>query len=148
MYIEKGKSIPESEIRDYLEKHYPEDIKRVSKKAKVTKDDVLQQATRELFLLNEAMLKNYEVWADCEKWPRGNLDTGKHWYQIWFLDLSKDGIPIRRHFWALLFMDRNPSSQGYGYGFSSGAIGMSRLQDATDHIFRILKNMGGCYGQL
>lgn len=145
MYVEKGKSISGQEIKDYLEKH-PEDIKRVSKKTGYA--NILQQAARELYMLNEAMLNDYEVWADCEKWPRGNLDTGKHWYQIWYLDLASGGKPVRHHFWALLFMDRNPSRQGFGYGFSSGAIGMSRLLDATNHIFTILKNMGGCYGQL
>ena len=147
--METGKSISEQEIEKYLTHNYADYVKSVVKKTSLeTPKSILAQAARELFLLNEAMLKGYEVWADCEKSPRGNLDTGKHWFQIWFLDLDKTGKPIRHHFWALLFMDKNRDNSCFKWGFSSGAIGMSRLLDSTEIVFRILRKLGGCYTQL
>jgi len=40
-------------------------------------------------------------------------------------------------------MNKSRGRNDYGWSFSSSAIGMSRLLDATDIIFTILENCGG-----
>lgn len=122
-----------------------------------TPDALIAQAARELVHLNHAVHKDYEVWADVEVAPR-NLDSGAHWYQIWFLKLEQENPderslnptykPVRHHFWPQVLMDKAPRSHDYGWGFKSSAIGTSRLQDATDEIFYLIKKAGGYYAQL
>lgn len=106
----------------------------------------LNRSVREFLRLNNAIKKGWEVWAVCEKQPR-NLDSGKHWFQIYYLSLEK-GKPTKNIFWVTDLMDKNRDRSMRGFGFSSGAIGMSRLLDATNHIFCILKECGGEYKQI
>lgn len=108
----------------------------------------LPYAIQQFVDLNTAIKKKWQVWAECEKYPRGNLDSGRHWYQIYYLGLDVEGNPVKHMFWCVALMDKNRDRSMRGYGFSSGAIGMSRLIDATDHIFTILKNCDGEYKQL
>lgn len=145
MYIEKGKILKVKEVAEWLKGNRKEAIKRQVKKTGRSVEQLIEQAALELVDLNNALLKDYPVWADCCKEPKGNLDSGKHWFQIYYLGMQ-DNKPIKHHFWALLYMDKS-KNQDYRWGFSSGAIGMSRLLASTDAVFRDLKSMGGCYAQ-
>lgn len=111
----------------------------------------------QLAALNNAMVKEAKktggyVRGACRcvvsKEPRGNLDTGRHYFNVYFvgpdggIDMIAPRGPVCR---ALMNMG---SRDGIDTGFfSSGAIGMSRQLDATDIIFSTLKEAGGVYGQ-
>lgn len=107
----------------------------------------LQYVLDDFVRLNTAIKKKWQVWAECEKYPR-TYDAGKHWYQIYYLGLDNKGNPVKHMFWCIAIMDKNRDRSMRGYGFSSGAIGMSRLLDATDIVFNILQKCGGEYKQL
>ncbi len=107
----------------------------------------LSEALRELKDLNKAISKKYEVFAECVKEPRGNLDSGAHHYQIRYLSI-KDKKPERNIFWVPKLMNKNNLRYLRGYTFKSSAIGMSRLLAATNHVFTLLRECGGGYLQI
>ena len=147
MCILKNDKLTKQALSDYFDKHYTEKAKKIIKGTLFESLNGLKnQFITELYDLNNAILNDYEVWFTCEKEPR-NLDSGRHYYQIWFLAMN-NGKPIRRHFWVLVLMDNTGNRSGYRWNYTSGATGMSRLIDATDHVFNILKACGGCYVQL
>lgn len=148
MYIEKGKEINYSEVKKYLEENYMKQAKKLVKESSYdTIESIFDYSARELISFNHALHCGHEVWAECTKYPKGYLETGRHWYQIYYLEIENNK-PVKRHFWPLLLMDKARTQHSFGYGFSSGAIGMSRLLDATDCVFNILKRLGGHYCQL
>lgn len=119
------------------------EAKKKARTCSDTPEKLIEQAAIELVNLNKAMLsKKPDIWAVCTKNP-ANLDRGRHWFQVYYI-LNGE----RRHFWALLLMDKSNDRLSYGWGFSSGAIGMSRQLDATDNIFALCKRLGGAYAQI
>lgn len=110
----------------------------------------LEGFARQLVDLNDALLSGRSVFAVCDREPRGNLDTGRHYYSVHYADASGQVVRFwvgeftpflggehqSRHRWAPYWI------------YSSGAIGMSRVLDATDGIFNFLHHLGGCYAQL
>lgn len=98
--------------------------------------------------LQDALDANRSVFAICEKRPKGNLDTGRHYYSVWYVNDA--GVIMYFHIprplwkqWGVKFPDNysRPS-------FYSGAIGMSRLLAATDVLFAHLREWGGTYTQI
>jgi hypothetical protein len=129
MYVKERKKLTHRQVASYLSKSKTSSPWSVN--------DILN--------LNDAIIKGRSVFAVCDKFPSRGLDYGKHYYSIYYV--NKAGIVC--HFWFPPFMDeQNRSLSIPKYGFSSGVIGMSRLLDATDHLFRRLEEMGGTYVQL
>jgi hypothetical protein len=160
MYVEKSKKITFAQVKKKLSKKITEKLegKYGSKrelsdlKAAFTKQDnwQLDSVCMQLVGLNDALLKGRSVFAICQKSPKGNLDTGRHYYSVHFV--NKLGILDK--VWGYDFysvigqesQDRDRSLDKYIFG--SGAIGMSRLLDATDGLFSTLRGLGGCYVQI
>jgi len=99
--------------------------------------------------LNDVLTDGRSVFAVCNKAP-SKLDRGSHHYTIYY---TTPGGHVE-YFWMGKFMlymraSENKSSSGLRYlTFSSRAIGMSRVLDATDGVFSFLKRIGGCYAQI
>lgn len=158
MYTEKGKRLSKAEFiralkekdRLYTEKDW---YTRPEKKEPISKEQFSEMADM-LKGLNDAMLDGRTVQAICEREPRGNMGTGRHYYSVWFTD--KKGhmsrmYPANGNMRLAQFFgfDKNNRHRYLpGWLFSSRAIGMSRLLDATDRLFAGLKEMGGCYAQI
>ena len=118
----------------------------------------LDHLAEDLALINKAIVKSAKadggycrdvVTCECSKAPRGNLDSGRHYFNVYFVDPKAGSIemlkiigPVSRAVMGL--GKRDGIDTGF---FSSGAIGMSRQLDATDIIFKILKAAGGVYAQ-
>ena len=89
------------------------------------------------------------LFAICEKEPRGNLDTGRHYYSVNYI---KNNEIHKAWFWDFIKVfggyDQNRDRCLDKYVFGSGAIGMSRVLDATDGLFSYLKRIGGYYHQI
>lgn len=143
------KHFTEQDVEQYIinSPYYSELLKKKAKQLNETQEYLLKQASRELVALNNAILAGHQIRALLEKYPR-NLDSGKHWFQIEYPIMNEDKTLSITKFWALLFMDKNNDRSCFGWGFSSSAIGMSRMLDATDHVFNIIGRLGGKYIQL
>jgi hypothetical protein len=158
MHVVKGESVSieemEKRITEQIKKHLeskgwiPFKKNEMAVLRRVTPDQITRLA-EQMVGLNEALLNGWDVFSICEKEPRGNLDTGLHYYSVWYM---KDNY--RNQFWAgdlhfLAHQDANTRNNGVPYlCFYSGAIGMSRLLDATDALFCFLKSLTGTYAQL
>lgn len=122
----------------FLEDHHVDSIAQTLKDI----NDILAKADNVYHVGNK-------LFAICEKEPRGNLDTGRHYYSVNYI---KNGEICKVWLWDFIKhvggyrQDRNRSIDRYI--FASGAIGMSRLLDATDGLFSYLKRIGGYYTQL
>jgi hypothetical protein len=110
----------------------------------------LDTAATALWQLNQALLADRSVGAICVREPKGNLDTGSHYFVIRYVDdkgqlqLFHPGMELAKVFG----MERARAACNYNWVFTSGAIGMSRLLDAVDGVFNILKQCGGVYTQI
>lgn len=122
----------------FLEEHYIDSIAQTFKDI----NDILAKADNVYHVSNT-------LFAICEKEPRGNLDTGRHYYSINYI---KNNEIHKVWLWDFIKIlggyrqDRDRSMDRYIFG--SGAIGMSRCLDATDGFFSYLKRIGGYYTQL
>jgi hypothetical protein len=151
MHIEKGKNISKTTILRAVESKITE-FNRVGAKKIKMESSYIEGAAESLHGLNVALLKGHSVWFEVEKQPR-NWDAGSHYYTIWY-NIIKDGKAIKQILWLYEFtiavhgvsQDKDRSMRKYV--FKSGAIGMSRVLDATDGVFTFLKSIGGCYAQL
>lgn len=157
MYVQKGKRIQSVTIRKAIRKTL-EDLKNsdwsyyktLHRKLKDIEPYQIDMAVDALKSINDALLDGRSVFAVCDKSPPGNLDTGSHHFSVHYT--TKKGETCC--FWAGLFMEylgasKNRMESGLRYfTFRSGAIGMSRLLDATDGLFSYLRNISGCYAQI
>ena len=140
-YIQPGKKLTLAKVLKEIEK----------RKIKSSYHEELKHTAQALVDLNNALLKGGKgVYAVCEKQPRGNLDTGRHYYSIYY---TKKGEPVRLWLGQLTLelggYRIKDSSRGLPYWvWGSGAIGMSRLLAATDGVFTFLTSLGGCYAQI
>ena len=116
----------------------------------------LERLARDLAAINNAIVRSCNanngycrdvVRCEISKAPRGNLNSGRHYFNVYFvakgsIEMLKISEPVARAVMGLSARD------GIDTGFfSSRAIGMSRQMDATDIIFKILKAAGGVYAQ-
>ena len=154
MYCEKGRELTVEEVREAILDAVESGKKWHRTAYREFKREVspewLQKIARQLVELNSAMIKGRKVFAVCDREPRGNLDSGRHYYSVHYV--TEDG-DVRR-FWVGEFTpflggEAQNRHRGVPYWvYSSGAIGMSRVLDATDGIFNFLRRLGGCYAQL
>lgn len=156
MYIEKGQHLTVEQIEAKLKEKLQSMLasgytSKTEKKAlKGASDYDIKKLASDLYQLNEALLTGRTVTAICEKQPR-NLDSGKHYYSVYFttekgeLDIVWGG----EFLYPLIHQDRQDRDRGMRrYIFASGAIGMSRLLDATDGLFTTLRKITGTYTQI
>lgn len=157
-YITKGQKMSKAEIARIVISQLEDMAKQAyySQKEKKAIKDALKNAheidsiAETLHGLNEALLNGRTVFAECEKEPR-NLDSGNHYYSVYFNNAKAESCIV----WGGEFLyryigqdrqDRDQSMRRYIY--KSGAIGMSRLLDATDGLFNRLKSITGTYAQI
>jgi hypothetical protein len=142
------------------EKHYRklETIKRLlraefdNKKIKY-KENELESVSKSVHDLNLAIVKGWYVEAVCIKEPRGNLDTGRHYFNVMYATKDRQvtkfwpggNSQIAKYF-GMVEWKRDWSLPKWS--FSSGAIGMSRKLGATDGLFYRLEKLGLTYVQL
>jgi len=145
MYVQPGKKIKAVTIAKKLEKLFEKN------KIKATPEES-KTVSEELETINKLLIAGKGVRAQCIKEPRGNLDTGNHYYGIEYINNGDF-----ERFWpagnsqiAELFgmSEWNRDYSMPKWSFRSGAIGMSRKLDATDRFFNVLKAITGTYAQL
>lgn len=89
-----------------------------------------------------------KIFALCVKEPR-NLDSGRHYFSVNYI---KDGEIQKVWLWDFIKhvggYDQNRDRNMDKFVFGSGAIGMSRVLDATDGLFSYLRSIGGFYTQI
>ena len=124
----------------------------------------VDQIATDLKAINDILAtKDYPdrtLFAICEKEPRENLDTGRHYYSVNYI-MNNDYYSVNyiknneiHKAWFYEFItviggyDQNRDRYMDKFVFGSGAIGMSRLLDATDGLFNYLERIGGYYHQL
>jgi hypothetical protein len=160
MYTEKSKKITFAQVKKKLSKKIEEKLKgkygskrELSElKAAMAQADnwQLNSVCKQLVELNDAMLKGRSVFAICQKYPKGNLDTGRHYYSVHFV--NKQGVLDKvwgYDYYSVIGQESQDRDRNLDkYIFASGAIGMSRLLDATDGLFSTLRSLGGCYAQI
>lgn len=119
-----------------------------------TQDWELKQAAENIVALLAAMHAERSVFFHLVKYPKGGLEKGRHWYELWYI--TPEGK--REIFWPcsdeiarIIGMDVNNRDRNERkYLFSSGAIGMSRILSATTSFAGLLAaccdidNRGGC----
>ena len=87
-------------------------------------------------------IKNGTIYVVCSKYPRGNLDTGRHYYDLHFV--NAEGKLQRLWLYGYFGQDeQNRDRHMSKYCFWSGCIGMSRLLDSTDSFFNFAKRIYG-----
>lgn len=156
MYVEKGKNLATKTIAKALTaqladsaSYRPKDYMRI--KAEMAADpELLLRTASNLKALNDALLKGRSVYATCDRQPRGNLDSGRHYYSIYSTSVKGQIERLNLSVFSLLLGGtENKRHRDLHYWiFESSAIGMSRLLDATNGVFTFLKSIGGCYTQL
>ena len=93
--------------------------------------------------LVSAINNDYSVFAICEKEPP-SLDKGNHYFSVCYV---KDNIVNKLWLSEAIVLFGGKISKNHNlprFAFCSGAIGMSRVLDATDKLFRWLANVGLC----
>ena len=154
-YITKGRKISvkamTAKIEDQIKarlasSYYSKATKALYRLA--TPDDIKSLAEK-LCGLNDALLNYRDVFANCVKEPR-NLDAGRHYYEVYFIDKQgKANLVFTDALYPLIGMIRQDRDRSMRrYLFSSGAIGMSRVLDATDGPFSFLRELTGTYAQI
>lgn len=137
-------------------------LRRVQKLDRVTKHDkeriaadtdgVLTRFVREISGLCAAIVAKRSVFVVLEKYPSRGLDYGRHWCSVYFVD----GNGRINRFWPgdtvlakVVGMDENNKDRSLPkWMFSSGAIGMDRILDATGGLGYFLRDCGAGYVQL
>lgn len=111
----------------------------------------LKDMIQTFYYFQLAIFKGGIVDCRCVKSPPGNLDTGRHYYEIVIYYITPDRKIAKRfvNFPKSLareigFYDVSGTN---GFTFGSGAIGMSRKLAATDWYATILKEVVGIYCQ-
>lgn len=90
----------------------------------------------------------------CIREPKGNLDSGRHYFSVGY-SYTEDGFPYYTRLWpycdeiaAIIGFDvQNRIQEIDKFCFHSGAIGMSRMLDATDGLAYFFKKHTGVYFQ-
>jgi hypothetical protein len=157
MYVDKGKRMTSAQVLAFMKSELAELEKQgewskalYKKVMRGLSESGLISAANSLAGLNDALMSGRSVYAVCDKEPRGNLDTGAHYYSVWWVDeMSITHALYLGSFGLLLGAEVNNRVHYLSdYVWRSSAIGMSRLLDATDGIFSFLKRAGGCYAQI
>lgn len=147
MYVKEAKKITIEQALEGVLKYYEAHDKKIDMSY-----FELGQCCEHLVKFNNCVARGKGVFAICCKEPRGNLDTGHHHFDIFFIYDDEEHV-----FWpGGQFMkllgatcNRKRNKHLRFYTWSSGAIGMSRLLASTDRIFRFLDEYcDGTYAQL
>lgn len=155
-YIQKGESLPietfQAKTREMIENRVNSTYTSAKerKALKSASDYQIDDLGRQLYGLNEALLNDRSVFAVCEKEPR-NLDAGRHYFSVYYIDEKGQTNIIwgGENLYSLIGQDRQDRDRNVRrYIYSSRAIGMSRLLDATDRLFSTLKSISGTYTQI
>lgn len=124
------------------------DYKEYNKCDESQKDSILCN----FYGLYSALVNKRDVFAICCKEPK-NLDSGYHHFSVYYI--TEEGRASR--FWISdeafakklgAKVNKNRSAWLPYITWVSGAIGMSRLLDATDSLFTALKRISGIYTQI
>jgi len=147
MYIKDATPATREQIKEKLVPILQE------RKIKHYNDWELQMLIDTLYGLNLALVNGWSVWAECIREPRGNLDSGGHYYDVYYVteDRYRDRVwPYCTEFAKKLLnmTEWNRDGSTPKWSFSSGAIGMSRKLDATNGLFCLLRSLTGTYAQL
>ncbi|MCP4651109.1 MAG: hypothetical protein GY853_13670 [PVC group bacterium] len=151
MYIQEGKKISKSTIKKAIVKRITDWNNRAAPKSKrIYLDEYeMKHAIDDIYNLNVALLKGHDVYAVCDKEPRGNLDSGNHYFSVFYVKNNQSVCFWCNDLMRAFCCKENKNGSGLRkWTFYSGAIGMSRILDATDPLFNFLKSMGGCYAQI
>lgn len=172
MYIEKErlKLVTPEQVKTVLIK-YATEYRKLPKKAIDTAaapyaestgwkegTGTLDRLARDLANLNTAIVEQAKKTGGycrdaaiciCSKEPKGNLSSGRHYFNVHFVapegGIEMLKIPFCKVCRSVMGLQaRDGIDTGF---FSSGAIGMSRVMDATDIIFCVLRDAGGVYCQ-
>lgn len=143
-YIEKGNLINAKDVLNYINTIDSIHLKkRIEKKlSEMNYPVTIESLADQLVEINDCLFAGRPVFATVEKSP-SSLDRGAHYYSLWYIRANYELV----HFWFPPLMEHMKNG-GYPYAFKSGALGMSRIIDATDDIFTLIKNCGGCYAQI
>lgn len=148
MYLQKGKNIGKSTIRKAVIRAIESHNSYYPRKKITLEDHELESVVTELVNLNTALGKKNDVYCICDKQPR-NLDSGKHYFSIYYVKNGQNHRLWLYDFGLIVGGHRQDRDMHLPrYGFSSGAIGMSRILDACDGVFSFLKRIGGHYAQI
>lgn len=154
MYIEKGNLTSKKDIENFL--HILAEEKLNSKYTTAREKKSISKATEEdyenlagqIYQVNKNLLEGKDIFAIVEKEPQ-NLDRGKHYFSICYIESDKIKKVCGGNLYPLIGQTKQEKFRYLPpYLFDSGAIGMSRLLDATDTFFCILKRITGTYAQL
>lgn len=110
-------------------------------------DPAANRLAKDIHGLLSAMASDRSVFFVLEKYPQRDLSRGRHWYSMYYVN----GAGKKVKFWpagdvgaSLVRMDINNRDRSLPlWMFSSGAIGMDRLLDATGTLCRVLAECGG-----
>ncbi len=147
MYVKEAKNITIEQALAGVLKYYEDHDKGLD----MTYEE-LAYCCAELVTFNNCVARKKGVFAICVKEPRGNLDTGHHHFDVFYIKGDEEHV-----FWpGGAFMkllgatcNRKRNRHLRYWTWSSGAIGMSRLLACTDNIFSFLEHYcEGCYAQL
>lgn len=106
----------------------------------------IDTVARYLYDLNQALVHGWSVWPEIQKEP-ANLDRGRHHWEICYIAHNQrqmfwPGSSVLAKYFGMTEQNRDRSMRKWT--FSSGAIGMSRLLDATELFWHRLEQLGGC----
>lgn len=97
-----------------------------------------------------AYFDDYPIFAVCIKEPRGNLDTGRHYYALYYYSpVLKQNV----HFWYDVYNKYdidylNLKKYKNRYEFGSGVIGDSRLRCSFSGLATLLSKLfGSVFGE-
>jgi len=137
MYVKKGRKLTVEEVFDFLKNQ----VNNVS-------DNILLDYAKQFVQVNKNLLRNKGVYGVLEKAPR-MLDKGYHYFSIVYAengDILKVYMPEIANLISAHINDKTYDIPRFC--FRSNAVCMSRLLHATDHFFRFLASLGGCYAQI
>lgn len=97
-----------------------------------------------------AYFEGYPIFAVCIKEPRGNLDTGRHYYALYYYSpILKKNVKFWYDFYNKYDIDYlNLKKTRNGYEFGSGVIGDSRLRCSFSGLANLLSKLfGSVFGE-
>lgn len=96
--------------------------------------------------LNDCLLTGRQIFLILEKYPKGNLDKGYHYYSLYYINKNYDVIRVWGYDSLYKYIgqiSQNRDNSIPKYLFGSNAIGMSRIADSFDKFFEIYAHLTG-----
>lgn len=108
----------------------------------------VRNTCRDLLGVLDAIKAGRSVFFILEKYPKGGLEKGRNWYSLFYVNAEGKAVkfwPYASEIARLVGMDENNRDHTLPkWMFSSGAIGMDRLMDASGRFANILGECVGC----